>query len=109
MAIHEQTITSLGELIDAVTPEAPDPESGRRRDRGLSRLLGGGVYALLGRDSLLRRLAEPAGPRPHLTKFVIPAEAVPHVRDQFDLAGLDERCLFPDLDGVAAAIRRYYA
>lgn len=44
-----------------------------------------------------------------LTKFVIPAEAVPHVRDQLDLAGLDERRLFPDLDGVAAAIRRYYA
>lgn len=43
-----------------------------------------------------------------LTKFVIPAEAVPHVRDQLDLAGLDERRLFPDLDGVAAAIRRYY-
>lgn len=44
-----------------------------------------------------------------LTKFVIPAETVMHVRDQLDLAGLDERRLFPDLDGVAAAIRRYYA
>jgi len=44
-----------------------------------------------------------------LTKFIIPADAVPRVRDQLDLASVDERRLFPDLDGVAAAIRRYYA
>ena len=44
-----------------------------------------------------------------LTKFVVPASAVPHVRDQLDLAGIEERRLFPDLDGVAASIRRYYA
>jgi hypothetical protein len=44
-----------------------------------------------------------------LTKFIIPAESVPRVRDQLDLATVDERRLFPDLDGVAAAIRRYYA
>lgn len=44
-----------------------------------------------------------------LTKFVVPAEAVPHVRDQLDLSGVEERRLFPDLDGVAASIRRYYA
>lgn len=44
-----------------------------------------------------------------LARFVIPGEAVQHVRDQLDLAGLDERRLFPSLDGVAAAIRRYYA
>lgn len=44
-----------------------------------------------------------------LTKFVIPAADVPRVRDQLDLVGIDERRLFPDLDGVARAIRRYYA
>jgi hypothetical protein len=44
-----------------------------------------------------------------LTKYVIPAERVPEIRDQLDLVGVDERRLFPDLDGVAAAIRRYYA
>jgi hypothetical protein len=44
-----------------------------------------------------------------LTKYVIPAECVVLIRDQLDLAGIDERRLFPDLDGVAAAIRRYYA
>lgn len=44
-----------------------------------------------------------------LTKFVIPAPEVGRIRDQLDLVGVDERRLFPDLDGVAAAIRRYYA
>jgi len=44
-----------------------------------------------------------------LTKFVIPPECVSKMRDQLDLVGVDERRLFPDLDGVAAAIRRYYA
>jgi hypothetical protein len=39
---------------------------------------------------------------------VIPANAVSSVRDQLDIAGIDERRLFPDLDGVAAALRRYY-
>ena len=43
-----------------------------------------------------------------LTKYVIPAEEVGRMRDQLDLVGVDERRLFPDLDGVAAAIRRYY-
>jgi hypothetical protein len=43
-----------------------------------------------------------------LTRFVIPAHDVPRVRDQLDLVGIDERRLFPDLDGVATAIQRYY-
>lgn len=44
-----------------------------------------------------------------LTRFLIPADRVAMVRDQLDLVGVDERRLFPDLDGVAEAIRRYYA
>jgi len=40
---------------------------------------------------------------------VFPAERVGQIRDQLDLVGIDERRLFPDLDGVAAAIWRYYA
>ena len=44
-----------------------------------------------------------------LTKYVIGPECVAQLRDQLDLVGVDERRLFPDLDGVAAAIRRYYA
>ena len=43
-----------------------------------------------------------------LTRYVIPPDCVAKVRDQLDLVGVDERRLFPDLDGVAAAIRRYY-
>ncbi|MBA3889321.1 MAG: FRG domain-containing protein [Gemmatimonadaceae bacterium] len=44
-----------------------------------------------------------------LTRFVIPASEVPCVRDQLDLVGMDERRLFPDLDGVAEGLRRYYS
>jgi hypothetical protein len=44
-----------------------------------------------------------------LSRWIIPASAVARVRDQLDLVGVDERRLFPDLDGVAAALRRYYA
>ena len=44
-----------------------------------------------------------------LTRFVIPAERVGVIRDQLDLCAIDERKLFPDLDGVAAQMRRYYA
>ena len=43
-----------------------------------------------------------------LTKYVIPAADVARVCDQLDLVGIDERRLFPDLDGVASAIQRYY-
>jgi hypothetical protein len=44
-----------------------------------------------------------------LTRYVIPARDLARVRDQLDLVGIDERRLFPDLDGVASAIQRYYA
>lgn len=43
-----------------------------------------------------------------LTKYLIPTADVPRLRDQLDLVGIDERRLFPDLDGVASAIQRYY-
>jgi hypothetical protein len=43
-----------------------------------------------------------------LTKYVFPVQDVARVRDQLDLVGIDERRLFPDLDGVASAIQRYY-
>lgn len=44
-----------------------------------------------------------------LARYVIPGASVAKFRDQLDLVGIDERRLFPDLDGVAAAIQRYYA
>jgi hypothetical protein len=43
-----------------------------------------------------------------LTRYVIPAGRVDRFRDQLDLCSVDERRLFPDLDGVAAQMRRYY-
>src|SRR5690606_8324794 len=43
-----------------------------------------------------------------LTRFVIPQEAVGRFRDQLDLASVDERRLFPDLDGLAGWLKRYY-
>jgi hypothetical protein len=44
-----------------------------------------------------------------LSRIVIPAADVPRIRDQLDMVGADERRLFPDLDGVAAKLRRYYS
>ena len=44
-----------------------------------------------------------------LTKFIIRANKIDFIRDQLDLCGIDERKIFPDLDGVAAEIARYYS
>lgn len=42
-------------------------------------------------------------------KYIIPEDKVDQIRDQLDLCSLDERRLFPDLDGVAAEMSRYYS
>jgi hypothetical protein len=52
---------------------------------------------------------EENGLRSALTRFVIPAKEVSRLRDQLDLVSVDERRLFPDLDGLAAYLRRYYS
>jgi hypothetical protein len=44
-----------------------------------------------------------------LTKYVIRSRDVSLLRDQLDLVTVDERRLFPDLDGVAERMRRYYS
>jgi hypothetical protein len=44
-----------------------------------------------------------------MTKFVIPETEAARVRDQLDLVGIDERRVFPDVDGVAEGLRRYYS
>lgn len=44
-----------------------------------------------------------------LTRFVIPADKVPVVREQLDLCGIDERRLFPDLGGITSVLRRHYS
>jgi FRG domain-containing protein len=56
----------------------------------------------------LNRVLSDCGLASAIKKFVIPADAVDVVRDQLDLCRIDERCLFPDLDGVAKILTRYY-
>jgi FRG domain len=55
------------------------------------------------------RFLESHGLGSALTKFVIPEKETARFRDQLDLVDVDERRLFPDLDGVAAEMRRYYS
>jgi hypothetical protein len=55
------------------------------------------------------RFLEEHGLADALTKFIIPRDAEARFRDQLEIVSVDERRLFPDLDGVAAAIRHYYA
>lgn len=55
------------------------------------------------------RFLEEQGLGDALTRLVIPAADLSRVRDQLDLVGIDERRLFPDLDGVAAQMCRYYS
>ena len=55
------------------------------------------------------RFLEKNGLGSALTKFIIPAGETARFRDQLDLVDVDERRLFPDLDGVAAEMRRYYS
>ena len=55
------------------------------------------------------RFLEENGLGSSLTKFIIPAGETARFRDQLDLVDVDERRLFPDLDGVAAEMRRYYS
>jgi hypothetical protein len=55
------------------------------------------------------RFLEKNGLGSALTKFIIPAAETARFRDQLDLVDVDERRLFPDLDGVAAEMRRYYS
>jgi hypothetical protein len=55
------------------------------------------------------RFLEKHGLGSALTRLVIPARDAARFRDQLDLVSVDERRLFPDLDGVAAQMRRYYS
>jgi hypothetical protein len=41
-------------------------------------------------------------------RSTLPGEAA-RFRHQLDLVSVDQRRLFPDLDGVAAEMRRYYS
>ena len=61
------------------------------------------------KDKSLDEVLAAAGISDALTRFVIPASRADYMRDQLDLCTVDERRLFPGLDGVAAELRRYYA
>ena len=69
-----------------------------------------GVFTLSSaKDKSLDQILEAHSLMDALTAFVIPAGRVDKIRDQLDLCTLDERRLFPGLDGIAAQLRRYYA
>jgi hypothetical protein len=55
------------------------------------------------------RFLEQHGLAGALIKYVVPAAEAGRLRDQLDLVGIDERRLFPDLDGLAAQLQRYYS
>ena len=42
-------------------------------------------------------------------RLVIPAELKWEIRDKLDQAGINERVLFPGLDGLTRWVTRYYA
>lgn len=41
-------------------------------------------------------------------KIIIPAEMKWEIRDKLDQAGINERLLFPGLDGLCAWLKRHY-
>src|SRR5690606_2433621 len=43
-----------------------------------------------------------------ITKLIIPGELKWHVRDRLDWLNINERVLFPGLDGLCSWLRRYY-
>ena len=77
----------------------------RRAHRGAV----GGVHAVLRQAPAVRPVSGASCLGDALTKLVIPAPEAGRIRDQLDLVSVDERRLFPDLDGVAGYLRRYYS
>ena len=69
----------------------------------------GHLHPVLRQATVVRPVSGKNGLGSTLTKFIIPAGETARFRDQLDLVDVDERRLFPDLDGVAAEMRRYYS
>ena len=61
------------------------------------------------KDKSLDALLAEAGLEEALTRYIIPRDRAGYIRDQLDLCTVDERRLFPGLDGVAAELKRYYS
>lgn len=55
------------------------------------------------------RFLERHGLADALTRYIIPNAQVSRFRDQLDMASVDERRLFPGLDGLASQLKRYYS
>jgi hypothetical protein len=60
------------------------------------------------KDKSLEALLAEAQLEHALEQFIIPWERVDFVRDQLDVCEIDERHLFPGLEGIASELRRYY-
>jgi hypothetical protein len=61
------------------------------------------------KEKSLDQILKAAGALDALTRFIIPPRSISYIRDQLDLCTVDERRLFPGLDGIAAELRRYYS
>jgi hypothetical protein len=48
------------------------------------------------------------GPKDHVAKIVIPSYATEAIRDELDDYGIDEATIYPDLQGLGAAVRRSF-
>jgi len=69
-----------------------------------------GVFTLCSaKDRSLDEVLEAHHLSDALIAYVIPDDRVDYIRDQLDLCTVDERRMFPGLDGIAAELRRYYS
>jgi hypothetical protein len=109
--LNEKGIGSVWELFDNERAEA-DEFVGLVEPPALdSRIIAQAAAFTLSSDKSrpIDEILLEAGLANCLTRFILPAEAVDRIRDQLDLCAVDERRLFPDLDGLAAEMRRYYS
>jgi hypothetical protein len=109
--LEERRIPSCWEFLDKPVPRENEflcvlePPAVTQRLAAQS-----GVFTLAAaKDRPLDEILGEKGLSDALTQFVIPAEKVDYIRDQLDLCTVDERRLFPGLDGIAAELKRYYS
>lgn len=70
----------------------------------------GGAFTLASLKTMsLDQMLHKHGIADCLSQVIIPADRVALIRDQLDMCSLDERHLFPGLDGIASGLTRYYS
>lgn len=108
--LRSRGVTSLSQLFDAEA-EIPDFVCMLEPPALDARIVAQSAAFTVSSDKSrpLNQVLEERGVLKALTRYIIPAARVEHLRDQLDLCRLDERRLFPDLDGVTAEMRRYYS